>query len=273
MQIIYATDGSSGAVSVAEILCRLTLTAADRILLLGVAAPGGTIDEERLFGEARRALVSSAVVETEVRRGTAAEQIIDCARELGADLIAVGATGLTGLARFFIGSVAERVLRHAETDVLVARPIQHGLRRAIVGVDPSDVGRAVAAAAGRLPLPAETDLRLATVLPPQASVVGVAPLVLAPLTGDIEAVLKAAVDDASNRLRELARPIQELRENVSAEVLRGDPASSLISAAQSQEADLLIVGSHGEGGVDRFLLGSVSERVARHAPCSVIVIR
>jgi nucleotide-binding universal stress UspA family protein len=59
--------------------------------------------------------------------------------------------------------------------------------------------------------------------------------------------------------------------NVGTVVVRGRPAQVLISAAQG--ADLLVVGSRGHGALAGMLLGSVSEDVAAHAPCPVVVIR
>jgi universal stress protein A len=53
----------------------------------------------------------------------------------------------------------------------------------------------------------------------------------------------------------------------------GDPAESIVSAAASERADLVVVGSHGRSGVGRMLLGSVSDKVVRNAPCPVLVAR
>lgn len=53
----------------------------------------------------------------------------------------------------------------------------------------------------------------------------------------------------------------------------GEPAGAILDAAQQWGADLIVVGSHGRSGLDRFLLGSVSDRVVRHARCSVQVVR
>src|SRR5690606_13054113 len=51
------------------------------------------------------------------------------------------------------------------------------------------------------------------------------------------------------------------------------PAESIVEAAHDLGADLVVLGSHGAGGVDRFLLGSVVEKVSRSAPCPVLVVR
>ena len=60
---------------------------------------------------------------------------------------------------------------------------------------------------------------------------------------------------------------------VSTFVGEGDPKSVILDQAAAWNADLVVVGSHGRKGLDHFLLGSVSEAVARHARCSVEVVR
>jgi nucleotide-binding universal stress UspA family protein len=58
-----------------------------------------------------------------------------------------------------------------------------------------------------------------------------------------------------------------------AEVLLGEPRQALMDLAKSWPADLIVMGSHGRRGFEKALLGSVSEAVAMHAPCSVEIIR
>ncbi len=53
----------------------------------------------------------------------------------------------------------------------------------------------------------------------------------------------------------------------------GDPGDSIISAAESEAVDLIVVGSHGRSSVGRFVLGSVSDHVVHHAQCPVLVVR
>jgi nucleotide-binding universal stress UspA family protein len=53
----------------------------------------------------------------------------------------------------------------------------------------------------------------------------------------------------------------------------GKPATEIVKTAAEWSADLIVIGSHGRGGVSRALLGSVAEAVMRHAPCAVLVIR
>jgi nucleotide-binding universal stress UspA family protein len=56
-------------------------------------------------------------------------------------------------------------------------------------------------------------------------------------------------------------------------VRSGDAREGVLESAAEWGADLIVLGSHGRTGIDRFLLGSVSESVARHAPCSVLIVR
>jgi nucleotide-binding universal stress UspA family protein len=56
-------------------------------------------------------------------------------------------------------------------------------------------------------------------------------------------------------------------------VWEGDAGEAIVAAAHSENADLIVVGSHGRSGVSRFFIGSVSDYVVRHAHCPVMVVR
>jgi nucleotide-binding universal stress UspA family protein len=60
---------------------------------------------------------------------------------------------------------------------------------------------------------------------------------------------------------------------VTSSIVEGDPKSAILDMAEAWGADLIVVGSHGRTGLERFLIGSVSEAVARHARCSVEIVR
>lgn len=61
--------------------------------------------------------------------------------------------------------------------------------------------------------------------------------------------------------------------NVRFLIWEGPPGEAVVEVAGSEQVDLVVVGSHGRGVVGRFLVGSVSEHVVRHAPCPVLVVR
>jgi nucleotide-binding universal stress UspA family protein len=78
---------------------------------------------------------------------------------------------------------------------------------------------------------------------------------------------------ALGALKDMLQPIRDGHPTLSVEPLAvpGDPAKILVE--QSKEADLVVVGARGHGGIGDWLLGSVSQNVVQHARCSVAVIR
>jgi nucleotide-binding universal stress UspA family protein len=77
---------------------------------------------------------------------------------------------------------------------------------------------------------------------------------------------RATVDKALARLA-------SLRQSVTSEIVEGYPKHAIVDDAVSWGADLIVLGSHGYRGLTRLLLGSVSQAVASHAPCSVLIVR
>ena len=138
-------------------------------------------------------------------------------------------------------------------------------RRVLIAVDTS----AIAAHA------AETGIELARSLKAQLAFVHVVdPVLLAgtesampgeELAALVEQDAKALLDKLSSQAVGNPSPLQFLR--------RGAPASEILSVAKEWRADLIVVGTHGQGGVARLLVGSVAEAVLRHAICPVLVSR
>ncbi len=88
---------------------------------------------------------------------------------------------------------------------------------------------------------------------------------------------RARVDQVREKREQLAQALVErgrgLGIEVSFLVWTGDPGDMIVSAAEAEHVDMVLVGSHGRGAVGRFFLGSVSEHVVRNAPCPVLVVR
>jgi nucleotide-binding universal stress UspA family protein len=85
--------------------------------------------------------------------------------------------------------------------------------------------------------------------------------------------LQAQAKEAQQLVDQVAKRLQGAGFRVSTAVEKGDARSMIVDAAIAWKADLIVLGSHGRKGLKRFLLGSVSEAVARHASCSVEIIR
>jgi nucleotide-binding universal stress UspA family protein len=84
---------------------------------------------------------------------------------------------------------------------------------------------------------------------------------------------KAAKEAVSEAEKMIAEKCAGKNVSVSSEVFTGNVKQSIVDEAKKFGADLIIVGSHGYGFFDRMLLGSVSDFVAHHAPCSVLIVR
>ena len=87
---------------------------------------------------------------------------------------------------------------------------------------------------------------------------------------DLSAICKAA-RDCQTYLEAVAEPLREQGRNVETIVVFGNPAEQILAFAAT--ADLVVMGSHGHGGVERFVLGSVADQVARHAPVPTMIVR
>lgn len=199
--------------------------------------------------------------EHEVAARDVAASILHHASTLGADLIVMGTHGRTGVRRVALGSVAEAVTRHAQCPVLTVRPAAGGdesaLRRVMVAVEEAAPEPPQVAWAARLAHAYGSRLDLVRV---------VAPSLLHP--GDTPAHARGHKD-----LRQLEERLEADGLTVTSRVVDGDPADALLATAAHLAPDLLVVGSHGRTGVRRVVLGSVSERVLREAPCPVLVAR
>ena len=287
MRILYATDGSEGGLGPARFLANLPHHRDTHVHIVTILDNEDRGSGGDILSAAQAALGDfPGHVTTATGRGDSTSEIVDVllytADYANADLIAIGASGHSAVARFFLGSVAESVARHARQPVLMTRPQSTPLREVIIGVDGSDDSEAAAVfAATRLPLPVFCTLRLAAVVP--QPVLGLVGDPLFPGAPDYMA-LEMVNQESRTRLRTSAEMLAEVlaelpgapsgRPQIVVEpVALGHPAAELLRVAEEHSAGLIVVGSHGLTGVQRFLLGSVSERVLRHAPCSVLVVK
>lgn len=86
-------------------------------------------------------------------------------------------------------------------------------------------------------------------------------------------IKKQCVDFAEKSAKEVREYFAGKTIDVSVEVERGAPDRVIIEAAKEWKSDLIAVGSHGRGFWGRMMLGSISDSVLHHAPCSVLVVR
>lgn len=212
-----------------------------------------------------------------VARGNSKTAILDHASNQGADLIVVGAHGLGALERFLLGGVSRALLRHAPCSIeIVRKPAARsdGLK-VLLAVDGSEGARHAAESVAARPWPAGTEIRVLSAVEMELSAWQAAFEV--PLLDS--ARLETQRAEAMRRTEEAieaARKILEdagLQTSQSISVLVASPKEVILQEAAAWPADLIVLGSHGNGALERFMLGSTSEAVATHASCSVEVIR
>jgi nucleotide-binding universal stress UspA family protein len=78
---------------------------------------------------------------------------------------------------------------------------------------------------------------------------------------------------ARQRLNKLTENTKKTWSRTGYDLRSGHPVTSIASLAKRTNADLIVMGTHGRSGILRYFIGSVAERVVRHAPCSVLVVR
>jgi nucleotide-binding universal stress UspA family protein len=92
-------------------------------------------------------------------------------------------------------------------------------------------------------------------------------------TPDWNKMLDEQRKDAEAFVAQAAQDLRDAKFAVTTSIESGNAQSVIIDTAAKWPADLIVLGSHGRRGLERFLMGSVSDGVARHAPCSVLIVR
>ena len=174
------------------------------------------------------------------------------AEKIQADLIILGRYGRTALVRLFMGSVTARVVGLSPANVLVVPGgASLAFRRLLIAADGSEFSRAALTEA------------LAMARQAEAQLLGVA---VAREEGEI---LEA--QELVHQMLSAANQAGVSFEGFSPQGLAAD--EGIIRVAVANQADLIVMGSHGRTGFQRLLLGSVAERVIGQTPCPVLVVK
>jgi nucleotide-binding universal stress UspA family protein len=175
------------------------------------------------------------------------------------DLIVIGTHGRTGLARVFLGSVAEMVVRHAPCSVLAIHGRATAFARALCAIDFSDSSRLALQTAFELAGSVEL---IHVVEPPR--IYGEDPVVI-----KVDQNILSSAEELLRRWAVEARGARQTAFTV--QVVVGQPKQEL--DAKLAAFDLVALGSHGRTGFGRLFLGSVAEHTVRHAGRAVLVAR
>jgi nucleotide-binding universal stress UspA family protein len=140
----------------------------------------------------------------------------------------------------------------------------------LIAMDGSEFSQAALNSVISRPWNAGTEVKVLNVVEPPAVLIGHE---MAAYDPEFETVWKALREQAKDLVEKAAQKLRGAGFQVSTELVEGEPKSLIIDVANEWQADMIVVGSHGWSGLSRFLMGSVSEAVVRHAHCSVEIIR
>lgn len=142
--------------------------------------------------------------------------------------------------------------------------------KVLIAIDDSRFSQTVVKSVLARPWPPETEMKVLHVVEPPSLLMG---REMAGPDPEFEAVWNAVRGDAKELVAKITDKLQAAGFNVTPALVEGDPKSQIIDIANEWHADLIVVGSHGRTGLNRFLMGGVSDAVVRHAHCSVEVVR
>jgi nucleotide-binding universal stress UspA family protein len=241
--------------------------------------------EELLARETTRLKDTGLSAVSELLVGHPAEEIVRAAEKLACDCIVVGSHGMGGIKRFLLGSVSDHVLQYAPCSVLIVKNQElhvaesngqptsaavdesDHLLRMLLAYDDSESSRSAVDYCSSLPLDKQTEVTILTVLPMVTLYRQDIRQQLSWLWQEKKKQARAALDAAAKQIGSATPNVQvHLRE-------AADVSDEILHAATEYGSDLIVLGHKGKGAIKKFLLGSVTTRIAHHADCSVLAIR
>jgi len=202
--------------------------------------------------------------------GSTAHTILEQAVKSDVDLIVLGAKGHSAVSRILMGSVSDAVAAGAKCSVVVVRPAtdgKHVTDKVLLGYDQSVPSREAVAELMLWKLPRDSEITVVSIAFEPFPFIAedmTSPMMIAP-----QQVQK--IDEAAERM---ASQISEHFPHTTVVTTISDHiGDAIVAKAEQEKASLVVVGDSGQGLFGRFLMGSTSRYVLRHAPCSVWISR
>jgi nucleotide-binding universal stress UspA family protein len=213
--------------------------------------------------------VSDVPVERAVRTDVPHEAIRRYTAEQDIDLVVMGTHGRTGVDRYLLGSVTEKVVRLSAVPVLTVKAADDGAvtypyTDILVPTDGSE--GAEAALGPAVDIAHAYDARLHALSVIETMAMGV-DLRSGAILDELEASAQSAVATVEKEATRAAVSA------VDTEIRHGDPYRGIRSYVEEHDVDLVVMGTHGRSGIERYLLGSVAEKTVRTSPVPVMTVR
>lgn len=210
---------------------------------------------------------------TRLEDGDPASRILDTAAEEKADLIIMSTHGYSGVTRWVLGSVAEKVMRHAPCPVLVIRS-HTPIRQALITLDGSALAEASLPGGLAVVQALGADVTLLRVDDASDQV---DPKEVMQLNrgepGLGERYQQSVYLDAEEYLARIQRQYRRDDLVIDTAVRYGKPAPTILNFAETHNVDLIIMSTHGRTGLARWRYGSITEKVLRSADCAMLISR
>jgi nucleotide-binding universal stress UspA family protein len=216
---------------------------------------------------------SPEIIKAQVRGVAAADVILEYAQDHDIDLIVMGTQGRRGLEHLLLGSTAAEVLRLSTCPVLTIRERQEpltpeGVLRILVPVDYSDHAKAAMDHAREMASAYEAEVDLLHVIE------NLVHPVFYWQGGSSGPELRQDVEErATEALERLWESSRGPDVKVRCHVIRGNAGRDIDDFAREHDSDLIVIATHGLTGLSKLLLGSVTEKVIRTAPCPVFTVK
>ncbi len=220
-------------------------------------------------------------VSTVTPSGSPAQEIIQEAAREADTLIAMSGHGRSGVARWWIGSVADRVLHTTDAPLLIIRFHEgegnshaEGFSRVVVPVDGSPLAEEILPHVTLITKALGLAIDLVRVVPTWNEYLAMAAPPENYSSASFDEVSRYNTEEATQYLDRLKEDLlQQGVGSVETHCVRGDPASSIIDVASETPDRLVAMTTHGRSGVGRWVLGSVADRVVRNSGDPVLVVR
>ena len=218
----------------------------------------------------------------QVRHGIASEVIIETAGRHPETLIVMASHGRSGIGRWLLGSVAEKVLRAGISPLLLVRASdaapaspQAALHSIVVPLDGSKLAEAALDPALELVRSLQIELVLASAyeIPATAYYRGDDDVRAAAFIPTRDELVEAMSRETRTYLDAKVKEVSAQAPAVRGELLEGPAAERIIDLARRTKGSLIAMCTHGRSGLRRWVLGSVTEKVARHAESPVLIVR
>lgn len=242
------------------VIAQSTMIAYDPAILMERLEEEGTALLQDAAGQCRTANVVPVL---RIMHDRTVTGILATAADTACDLIVMGTHGRTGVARMFLGSTTEGVLRSSHIPVLTVRsahrPVDTPFAVALVAVDDSEPADAAAALVAMLTRTLGTQVITCHAIEPTQ----VRDTAIAMSYGFVAEKLAADMRHEAQGMVEGVLSRAGLAENTPFMIVEGDPAHAIIAAAEDRRATVIVAGTHGRRGLRRFALGSVAESIVR----------